>query len=95
LERAGLPFAPINRPSDLFDDEHLKQGNGLLSVTLTDGPASGTKAPLPALPLEFDQKRTGLYRDLPESGADVESILCELGFSAEEYVKLRANRAVD
>lgn len=95
LERAGLPFAPINRPSDLFDDEHLKQGNGLLPVTLTDGPASGTKASLPALPLEFDHERTGLYRDLPKSGADVESILCELGFSAEEYARLRDNRAVD
>jgi crotonobetainyl-CoA:carnitine CoA-transferase CaiB-like acyl-CoA transferase len=95
LERAGLPFAPINRPSDLFEDDHLKQGNGLLSVTLTDGLGAGSKAELPALPLEFDQERTGLYRDLPASGADVESILCELGVSAEEYMRQQDARAVD
>ena len=36
LEGTGLPFAPIGRPEDLFDDPHLAAG-GLEPVTLQDG----------------------------------------------------------
>ncbi|MEM1411797.1 MAG: CoA transferase, partial [Pseudomonadota bacterium] len=28
LERAGIPFAPINRPTDLFEDPHLAAAGG-------------------------------------------------------------------
>ena len=94
LERAGLPFAPINRPSDLFHDEHLSAGQGLLSVTLADGDRAGSEAPLPALPLEFDDVRPGLYRDLPSAGGDFESILHDIGVSSDEFQKLRSTKVV-
>jgi crotonobetainyl-CoA:carnitine CoA-transferase CaiB-like acyl-CoA transferase len=61
LEKSGLPFAPIVRPDELVDDAHLNASGGLLDVTLSDG----TVARLPALPLEFDGQRPGLFRDLP------------------------------
>lgn len=61
LEKSGLPFAPIARPDELVEDAHLNAGGGLLDVTLADG----TVARLPALPLEFDGMRPGLFRDLP------------------------------
>lgn len=61
LEKSGLPFAPIARPDELVDDAHLNAGGGLLDVTLADG----TVARLPALPLEIDGMRPGLFRDLP------------------------------
>lgn len=61
LEKSGLPFAPIVRPDELVDDAHLNASGGLLDVTLSDG----TIARLPALPLEFDGQRPGLFRDLP------------------------------
>lgn len=37
LERVGLPFAPISKPEDLFEDEHLNANGGLLDVVLPDG----------------------------------------------------------
>lgn len=61
LEKSGLPFAPIVRPDELVDDAHLNASGGLLDVTLSNG----TIARLPALPLEFDGQRPGLFRDLP------------------------------
>nr|WP_232496310.1 CaiB/BaiF CoA-transferase family protein [Novosphingobium kaempferiae] len=61
LEKSGLPFAPIAKPEELVDDAHLNAGGGLLDVTLADG----TVARLPALPLEIDGMRPGLFRDLP------------------------------
>ena len=29
MERAGLPFAPIRKPEDLYDDPHLNATGGL------------------------------------------------------------------
>jgi crotonobetainyl-CoA:carnitine CoA-transferase CaiB-like acyl-CoA transferase len=75
LETLGLPFAPITRPEDLFDDPHLNAQGGLVEVTLPD---NGVKVALPALPLAFDGRRPGLSRDLAAPGADTETVLGEL-----------------
>ncbi len=32
FEKAGLPFAPIAKPEDLFDDPHLKATGGLADI---------------------------------------------------------------
>lgn len=53
LAQSGLPFAPIARPQDLFDDPHLVASQGLEQVTLTDGRTTM----LPALPIEMDGQR--------------------------------------
>ena len=68
LEKAGMPFAEINRPSDLFDDPHLSAG-GLVDVHVTDGERRGDLARLPKLPLEMDGDRLHLRHDLPAAGA--------------------------
>jgi crotonobetainyl-CoA:carnitine CoA-transferase CaiB-like acyl-CoA transferase len=74
LEAIGLPFAPIAKPADLFDDPHLSASGGLLDVTIPGGQATQ----LPALPLELDGQRFGLHRDIPAIDADREDILKEL-----------------
>src|SRR5215217_1564690 len=61
LEAAGLPFAPITRPEDLFDDLHLNAEGGLVDVGMPDG----SSMRLPALPLEFDGRRPGASRAVP------------------------------
>ena len=68
LEHTGLPFAPIARPEDLFDDPHLNAG-GLVEVTLADG----RTARLPAMPVAFGgDRRLGLRRDLPSVEEDIQ-----------------------
>lgn len=63
LESIGLPYAPIMRPDDLLEDQHLLASGGFVEVTLDDG----SRAKLPALPLEIDGKRMGLRHDLPRA----------------------------
>lgn len=75
LETLGLPFAPIARPDDLFDDPHLVQSGGLMDVTIPGGAATR----LPGLPIEFDGERAPLRHDIPEAGADGAAILREIG----------------
>jgi crotonobetainyl-CoA:carnitine CoA-transferase CaiB-like acyl-CoA transferase len=80
LAAIGVPGAKIGRPEDLFEDEHLNAGGGLVEVTLPDGRATR----LPALPVEMDGGRFGKRRDLKAPGADSREVLQELGLGRDE-----------
>ncbi|MDA7592062.1 CoA transferase [Rhodobacteraceae bacterium] len=84
-ENLGLPFAPIMRPDQLFDDPHLNHPGATVEVTLSNG----VKAQVPTLPIEYNQTRLSLYRDLPEVGEHNETVARELGYSDEEMKRLR------
>lgn len=94
LDRAGIPFAPINKPSDLFDDEHLNSG-GLVDLTLTEGSNEGKSVSLPALPVEVGGEKFGARLDLPKAGENADSVLQELGFSDDEIDRLKAQGVID
>ncbi|GAC03386.1 CaiB/BaiF CoA transferase family protein [Paraglaciecola chathamensis] len=83
LEKSGLPFAPINKPSDLFDDPHLNAG-GLVDVTLPDG----VKTKLPGLPLEMNNERMPLRHDIPTDKGNSVATLKDAGFSDDDIEKL-------
>ncbi|MCU0887668.1 MAG: CoA transferase [Rubritepida sp.] len=85
-ERLGLPFAPIGKPADLFDDPHLNASGGLIPLTLPDGRA----VKLPALPIALDGARPGLRHDLAPPGADNAALAAELGYGEAEVAALRA-----
>jgi crotonobetainyl-CoA:carnitine CoA-transferase CaiB-like acyl-CoA transferase len=84
LEKTGLPFAPIARPEQLFDDPHLAASGGLLPVTVTDGERKGEKTRLPALPLSMDGRRFGIHRDVPRAGQHTREVLAEAGYGAAD-----------
>ena len=88
LDRAGLPFSPINTPGDLFDDPHLTASGGLLPVHLTEGDHAGEQTTLPRLPVEFGNHKPPLHRDLPKTGADNAEVLKELGLDDEAIAAL-------
>ena len=94
LERAGIPFAPINRPSDLFDDPHLGAHGGLVEVTLPGGERAGTRVRLPALPLEMEGAKFGLRHDLPAEGGDTAAVLAAAGYDEDEIAALVAEGVV-
>lgn len=75
IENLGLPFAPIGKPEDLFDDPHLISGGGLLDVEMEDG----DRCKLPALPVSLNGRRPGLQCDPPRAGEHTEEILTGLG----------------
>jgi crotonobetainyl-CoA:carnitine CoA-transferase CaiB-like acyl-CoA transferase len=83
-EELGLPYAPIARPEDLFDDPHLKASGGLADLTLLNG----IRTRVPALPIEMDGKRFGTRLDLPQVGAHTREVLAGLGYSGGEIARL-------
>ena len=88
LDRAGLPFAPINTPGDLFNDPHLTASGGLLPLHLTDGDRAGQQTTLPRLPVEFGLTKPPLHRDVPQAGAHNHEVLSELGLDAAAVAPL-------
>ncbi|CAI8385052.1 MAG: Acetyl-CoA:oxalate CoA-transferase [Alphaproteobacteria bacterium UBA4588] len=84
-ERVGLPFAPILRPDQLFDDPHVNHKGATVEVTLSNG----VRTQVPTLPFEYGGTRLGLYRDLPQIGEHNDAVARELGYSDEALERLR------
>jgi crotonobetainyl-CoA:carnitine CoA-transferase CaiB-like acyl-CoA transferase len=89
FEENGLPFAPITRPQDLFDDPHLNGTGGLAPLKLPDG--RETRVPL--LPLTLDGERPGLRLDPPKLGEHSAEVLGALGYSPAEIAALTGRDA--
>ncbi len=94
LEKTGLPFAPIARPEDLFDDAHLKASKGLVPFTVTDGEFKGAQVELPALPLEMNGERFGLHQPVPHAGEHSREVLAEAGYSDTDIDAMLANGVI-
>ena len=85
-EAAGLPFSPIQRPQDLFDDPHLNASGGMARLTLADGEA----VKVPMLPFEMDCQRFGTRLDVPALGSHSRELLEQLGYDAAAMARLEA-----
>ena len=94
FEENGLPFAPITRPEQLFEDPHLITTGGLAPITLTDGPKAGTQTSTPLIPLMMNGKRLGVRLNPPKSGEQTQEILKELGYSEDDIRKLLSDGAI-
>ncbi len=84
-ERAGIPFAPVARPEDLFDDPHLASSGALLATTFPDG----TETRLPRLPVAVAGYDFGLRAQPPHIGQHSVEILTELGYSPGQIETFR------
>ncbi len=89
-ERLGLPFAPIAKPEDLFDDPHLNASGGLTPVTL----ANGTRTKVPGLPIEMDGERFGTRLDIPKVGEHTRAVLRDLGYDSAAIEQLAVGRVI-
>ena len=86
----GLPFAPVNRPEDLFDDPHLLASGGLGKVRTENG----GETLVPLLPLLLGERRLGEHASaIPAIGNGTKEILAELGYSTEEIALLLQTKA--
>jgi crotonobetainyl-CoA:carnitine CoA-transferase CaiB-like acyl-CoA transferase len=94
FERVGLPFAPIRKPEELFDDEHLNATGGLAEITLPDGARAGETARSTLFPFTMDGQRLGVRLQPPHPGEHTTELLAALGYDAAAIEALRAQRAV-
>ena len=94
LESRDLPFAPIRKPEELFDDPHLKATGGLADITLPDGERAGQTAQTTLFPFTMDGQRLGVRLNPPTLGEHTAELLAALGYSPDAIDALRLARAV-
>jgi crotonobetainyl-CoA:carnitine CoA-transferase CaiB-like acyl-CoA transferase len=97
FERNGLPYAPITRPQDLFDDPHLLQTGGLAPVTLppdASGAGREIETRIALLPLTLGGERLPLRAAPPSLGQHTQALLRDLGYGDQEISVLRNARVI-
>jgi crotonobetainyl-CoA:carnitine CoA-transferase CaiB-like acyl-CoA transferase len=90
LDRLQIPFGPLAKPGDLFDDPHLNQSGRLLDITLP----TGKVAKIPGIPLDMGGRKPAVRRQPPRKGEHTASVLQEAGYTAEEIAELMRESVV-
>jgi len=94
MEAHKLPYAPIRKPEELFDDEHLLATGGLSDMTLPDGAHAGETTKATLFPFTMDGQRLGVRLSPPVLGAHTDALLDALGYEAGQVQALRLAGAV-
>ncbi|NDZ14822.1 formyl-CoA transferase [Variovorax sp. WS11] len=94
MEKAGLPFAPIRRPEELYDDEHLLATGGLADMQLPDGPKAGQTVKTTLFPITLQGRRLGVRMSPPKLGEHTAGLLKEMGYSEADVEGLRSRNVV-
>jgi crotonobetainyl-CoA:carnitine CoA-transferase CaiB-like acyl-CoA transferase len=94
FEKHALPFAPIRKPEELYDDEHLLATGGLADITLTDGERAGQTAQTTLFPFMMDGQRLGVRLQPPRMGQHTRELLLGLGYAPAQVDALHSQAAV-
>jgi crotonobetainyl-CoA:carnitine CoA-transferase CaiB-like acyl-CoA transferase len=90
FDRIDIPFSPVAKPGDLFDDPQLNAQGRMLTVDFPNG----VQAKMPRLPVEIGNHDFGLVRLAPEVGEHTIEILTELGLKETEIADLQRRNIV-
>jgi crotonobetainyl-CoA:carnitine CoA-transferase CaiB-like acyl-CoA transferase len=94
FERVGLPFAPIRKPEELYDDEHLLATGGLADITLPDGERAGQSVGTALFPFTMGGQRLGVRLQPPTRGQHSAELLAELGYDEAQVADFVLRRVV-
>ncbi len=84
FDRIDIPFAPVAKPGDLFDDPQLNAGGRMLEIAFPNG----ARAKIPRLPIEIGDHDFALERQAPAIGEHTAEILAELGLTHSDIEAL-------
>lgn len=90
LDRAGIPNGPINTIAEMFEDPQIQARNML--VKMNHPKIENLK--LVGSPLKLSATPVTMRDPPPLFGEQTESVLSELGYSAEEIIHFRQNNII-
>jgi len=89
-EALGLPYSPIQTPTDLYRDPHLLASGGLLHMK----EPGGRDVIVPGLPLSVDGARYPLRNGPPAPGHDTRAVQRAIGVGDQEIDTLAERKVV-
>jgi len=89
FDRIDIPFAPVAKPGDLFDDPQLNANGRMIEIDLPNG----IRTKIPRLPVEIGDHDLALRRQAPGIGEHTAEVLTELGLARSEIEAL-SKRAI-
>jgi crotonobetainyl-CoA:carnitine CoA-transferase CaiB-like acyl-CoA transferase len=84
FDRIDIPFAPVAKPGDLFEDPQLNANGRMLEIDFPNG----VRAKIPRLPIEIGDHDLALRRQAPKIGEHTAEILAELGLTQADIETL-------
>src|SRR5271163_1685955 len=90
FDRIAIPFSPVAKPGDLFDDPQLNAFGRMLEVDLPNG----KRAKIPRMPMEIGEHDLSLRRQPPKIGEHSAEILTELGLEPGEIEMLKKDKVI-
>ncbi len=90
-EKAGIPFAPVNRPQDLFDDPHMNQSGSFVNTKTP----KGASVKLPKIPLRLNGAAFDLRRHPPGIGEGSREIYRRCGYTDKDIHELIADGIIE
>ncbi len=90
LEKAGVPYAPVQRPDQLLEDPHLRETGQLLPTPMKNGKIGN----LPKMPFNSSGYEFGIRMPPPGLGEHTTQVLAEAGFSQGEIDALISGNVV-
>jgi crotonobetainyl-CoA:carnitine CoA-transferase CaiB-like acyl-CoA transferase len=88
FEQAGLPFAPIRKPEELYTDPHLLSTGALADIKLPDGVHAGETTQTTLFPFTMGGQRLGVRLDPPTRGEHTTDVLRDLGLGSDDIQRL-------
>jgi crotonobetainyl-CoA:carnitine CoA-transferase CaiB-like acyl-CoA transferase len=90
FDAIDIPFSPVAKPGDLFDDPQLNAQGRMLDIDFPNG----VSAKIPRLPVEIGDHDFGLRRQAPSVGEHTAEVFRELGVTMAELDGLRARGVI-
>ena len=90
FDAAGVPAAPVRAVSELFDDPQVRANDLVVDF---HHPAAGAVSMIGPV-IQMAKTPSAVLRPPPTLGQHNEEVLAEIGYSAEEIVKLRETGAL-
>lgn len=85
FEKLGIPYSPIAKPSDMYDDPHVMRPGGLVTSNTPDGRTFRA----PSLPFDVDGVMLSAGGDVPALGQDTSVVLSGLGLDEADIAAAR------
>ncbi len=90
MDRVSIPFSPVRRPSELFDDPQLNAHGRMLETRMLNGKV----VKLPSMPFTIDGEAPKMRLQPATAGEHTDAVMAQFGYTKEQISRLRQDKII-